>query len=397
MKFHKPVLWVSLAFAVLQIVFFLVFVPEIRNQAILIATTISALIIISLITRQSVQPIIDNIQIVKNKVSILSGLINQTDQTTQRQLDCMDGELNQLGTVLNDSIELLINSFSGLEQQSRQQEELVQGLVERISETNSDQSNGFNDEINTLLEMFSDNINLMSEGSMTLVTALSNLNDKIKLIDKLLNDIEGISEQTNLLALNAAIEAARAGERGRGFAVVADEVRVLSRRSSEFSKQIRNEFKNTKISMDEASRIVGEMASHDMTLTLNSKGRINNLLDDMDQLNQDVAEKLQYSSEISQNIHVNVVDAIKSLQFADITSQLSGHVQKRISSLTTHTSDIRLLCADLIQEPESDCENIINFDTYKIRQDELASILAERTKNKPVANHDMNEQEIELF
>jgi len=124
-----------------------------------------------------------------------------------------DRELLQVQNLQGDAISGLMQSFSGLESQSREQETLTRSLVARVADNTGDSSgiSTLASEASELVQMFVESITAMRDGSVEMVNVFIEMKDQISTVEKMLGEIDGISSQTNLLALNAAIEAARAG------------------------------------------------------------------------------------------------------------------------------------------------------------------------------------------
>lgn len=87
-------------------------------------------------------------------------------------------------------------------------------------------------------------INDAATASVKSAENIKRLEDRTRLIDKIVDAIVNVTIQTNLLAVNGSIEAARAGAYGRGFAVVAADVRNLAGESSENADKIKDLVRN---------------------------------------------------------------------------------------------------------------------------------------------------------
>jgi len=274
-------------------------------------------------------------------VDQISDLLSEVDGGLVQEANTLNSELEQLKLMIADAVVTMGDSFHALNRLSTEQNGLVVSMSSSLSESSEgDESvskfQRFAIEMDSILTHFVENILSVSKESMEMVSLVDAQSQHLDKIEKLLGDVRQIADQTNLLALNAAIEAARAGEAGRGFAVVADEVRKLSQHSEKFNDEIRTVVNETRNSLEDAKAKVELIASKDMSVAIQSKSQIDEMMADLGIMNAQMGSSLQTVSSLTSEIESNVGSAVRSLQFEDMSRQLIEFSQRR----TSHFHDL---------------------------------------------------------
>lgn len=324
----------------------------------------------------------------------LDGALDELKSTLQFEADIIHQEVVRVDGLIKEAVRMMENSFHSVNTLSHQQTELMHALLER---TNEDGAGGdhlsmkmFLYETGGVLDEFVDMMMMVSRNSLETVHQIDDMTSQLEHIFKLIESVEGLASQTNLLALNASIEAARAGEAGRGFAVVADEVRSLSISSAELNNQIRERIKSAQTAIEMLRSTVGKMASSDISDTIDTKERVGKMLAEVGELNSFVGEQVVSVSEVSQQQDAAVAEAIRSLQFEDISSQALSSVSHNIDTLR----QMARLLDSLKTDDRHAAPQVEQFiQTCQQRRKDAQ----QRNSARTVSQVDLHEGEVELF
>jgi len=238
----------------------------------------------------------------------------------------------------------------------------------------------------SILGRLIDTATQMSEGSQALLGKVDKVSAEMPDVMKAMKDIDQIASQTNLLALNAAIEAARAGDAGRGFAVVADEVRALSNRSAGFSRHIQEQLTGINTAVQALADNARAVASQDMTCVMSARQDVEKTVSSLigkAEADLAVAAGLKtVSNQLMQALH----DAMRGLQFEDISSQNIGYTRESLNRLWPLVKTL----STINEEGKPDHREIIVQVEKWQRQNEAR-------KNNPVSANSMSSGEVDFF
>ena len=335
-------------------------------------------------------------------VSLRAATVALTNRLSAELADTRVTNARVLG-ITSDASNTLNLAFHGFARDSRQQNKMMAEVVHALSAgfgddqvgvtrgtlTHSDFTIG-NLVVKTsdLMRRFVDLSVTSSKHNMDCVLHIDDMAVHMEGIFALLASIRGIADQTNLLALNAAIEAARAGEAGRGFAVVADEVRNLSRNSNRFNEQIRDCVERAQTAIEITRQTVGLAASQDVSILLTGKGDIDLMMDRLGDFEKYLRQRVDHTSQISEQIKERVGTVVRSLQFEDITRQITEFSLNKVDHVAAMLSTTARLFEQLDHRPSSEVASELQRATEQYQA---------TTPQSPFAQRDMSSGPIEIF
>lgn len=317
-----------------------------------------------------------------------------------RQVVEMRNEIRRTQAIFSEAIEKLVGSFHDMNTQIQRQQSLGMQIISGGGDEGAvNEFQSFATKTSETLRQFVDSVVENSRLAMSLVEMTDRIIHQMSEVRGMLGEIEGIAKQTNLLALNAAIEAARAGEAGRGFAVVADEVRDLSGRTNHFSQQIRGSLINMQSTIEATEKAINQMAAQDMTFALTSKSDVESAMVGINEMNRRTGESVIELNAIADHVEQSVNQAVMSLQFQDMVTQLLGHVGRRLDVLDEILADERRM-ANVMNDTSNPAAALAALSEICLHVDQISQkmgVISQKVNNNPVNQTGFTSGEVELF
>lgn len=303
--------------------------------------------------RTSVRRIISSLQANIRDVNKRMTNLTVSVETASRSIDDATKSVQQIALDSQKVNENAERASQGMEQISKAMQDLsasveeITSSMESVSvlskETNDLSRSGA--ELAGKAEKSMGEISIASDKVYTIVTDVENQMGEITKIVVLIRDL---ANQTNLLALNAAIEAARAGDAGRGFAVVATEVKSLAQESRNSAERIeemivslKKNTQNASLAMGEAKGVV-DQGSHMVAETLKSFNRIAAAVDKVAKSASEVAAATQEQAATTEEITASVHEVTSLIsQTVEESADAASATEESFSALEEITAMVK--------------------------------------------------------
>lgn len=320
-----------------------------------------------------------------------SGLVNESAGVQQ--------EVERVRVLVEEAARTLGQSFDTMTRQAQMQEQAVSKILSRAEGGASPgvDVRSFAQSASQLMESLVEVLAGVSRDSAGSVQHIDAMVRHLDAIFEVLGQVRTIADQTNLLALNAAIEAARAGDAGRGFAVVAEEVRSLSDRSASFNEQIRKLVYSSKDAIAKVRAVVGAMAERDQGASQQARNEFSRLLLRVEEINGVVAGSAREVSAAGEQIGGAVAQAVRCMQFEDITAQALGSVTQHMQRLQQIGQEVGALKLRLEQSGVPDVPSAVLPPTPAAPAPTTGVVDWRQPQHNPVAQRSLQSGTVELF
>ena len=187
-------------------------------------------------SHQKLQPVVEAINItikeigeILGSVQMVTQAVDEHAQRVQRSSEVLVRDTTQQERQVGQ-ISHVVDEMAGTLKSVTEQSETVSFVARDASDvTTEGQYN---------VARAADGMRQVRETTMHSARIMKRLGESGQEINDTVMEITDLTTRMNLLALNAAIEAVRAGEQGQGFAAIAQEIRTLAVHSAEASRKV---------------------------------------------------------------------------------------------------------------------------------------------------------------
>jgi methyl-accepting chemotaxis protein len=322
-----------------------------------------------------------------------TALMAELREFVGREVFGAHGELDRSRRLIREAVAQLNGSFRSMEEQSRQQRAMVTCLVE----ADGDGSPGvrhFADTAAALMERLTQTLADDSRESVRTVQLIGEMVRQIDEVFELLGELKGISEQAAKISAEAA--SPNTSDARATLRLFAYDMRNLTSRSTSLNERIHALTSSSKAIVDRIRHRVEDSAERGMNVSVEARARADEVINQVVAINRSLVSGMGLVSDCGTQIRQDVANAVRSLQFEDITNQAMTAASVHIDRLRAINQDAVQLQQVLAATHNADTERKGALDSFGLL---LRAKRSEwrRPMHKPVSQLTLSSGSVELF